>query len=208
MESPFLTAIIQESVLILLIIGSIFALLLGLLFILSPKQANALSLRYSHWTSLRRPSKPLEVPHEADHYFYRYHRTMGLFILISASYILYRFAFDYDQTATIRAMNHIFGHENTIEWLLEAALWFILPISGLLLLFGTTIALKPSAMKGIETVANHWVSTRKALQPVDKQNKSLDKWVWLQPRLFGTLLILSASYILIILLIFFIKKIY
>lgn len=208
MENTVLSAILQESLLLLLIISSIFALLLGLLLLVSPQQAQALSQRYNHWVSLRQPTKPLEIPRNADHYLYRQHRATGLFILLSSGYILYHFAFNYDQAATIQALNSLFDHAIIIEWLLEATLWFILPISGLLLLFGATMAIKPSALKGIETFANHWVSTRKTLQPIEKQNKSMDTLVNHYPRLFGIFLVLVAGYNLIILLIFFINNVY
>ena len=206
MESPILASIIQESVLLLLIIGSIVALLLGLLLILSPQQANALSQRYNHWVSLRRPTKSLEIPHESDHYLYRHHRVMGLFILISSSYILYQFAFNYDQTMIVHALSNHFGNTTIVEWLLEATLWFILPISGVLILFGAMMALKPSAIKNIEMHSNRWISTRKITQPLEKQNKSLDRWVEHQPRRFGLILTLAASYNLTILVMFYINN--
>ena len=206
MENTILATILQESVLLFLIIGSIFALLLGLLLILSPQQANALSQRYNHWVSLRRPSKPLEALHETNHFFYRHHRATGLFILISTIYILYHFAFNYDQTIAIRALSNHFDNIMIIEWLLNASLWFILPVSMLLLVFGAIMAIKPSSLKGIERFANHWVSTRKLLQPIDKQYKPLDKWVGMQPRSFGILLIFASGYNLIIFLMFLFNK--
>jgi hypothetical protein len=204
--TSILSAIAEKSLLLFLIIGSIFALLLGLLFILSPRQAAALSLRYSHWHSLRRPSRPLEIPRSVDPYLYRQHRLVGLVILLSASYILYRFAFSYDSSAALHTLTPLFGNALVSEWLLAATLWFILPVSGLLLLFGSAMALKPSTLRGVERWANHWVSTRKFLQPLEKQNKSLDNWVARHPRPFGILLILAAGYNLAILLLFYMTK--
>lgn len=205
MQSTLLTVILQESILLFLIIGSIFALLLGLLFVLAPQQADALSLRYNRWLSLRRPSKFLEVTHETDHYFYRQHRVIGLFILFSASYILYRFAFDYDQTASVHTLTSYLGNANVVAWLLEASLWFLLPISLLLTLFGAVLAIKPSLLKGLERQANRWISTRNIIQPIDKQNKTLDNLAHKNPHYLGWFLIFAASYNLSILLMFFIN---
>lgn len=202
MDNTLLAIIAQESLLLFLIIGSFFALLLGLLFVLSPPRARALSHRCNRWFSLRRPTKPLEVSHDTDHYLYRHHRAFGLFILVSASYILYRFAFDFEQNSAIQTISHAVGYTVIVEWLVEALIWFILPVSVLLLLFGASMASKPSALKGAEALANRWISTRKALQPLDKQNKSLDIWVQRRPLAFGILLILAASYNLLILIVF------
>jgi hypothetical protein len=206
-DDNILTAIFQESVLIFLIIGSFAALLLGVLFLLSPERARALSLRYSHWSSLRRPSRPLEIPHSIDSYFYRQHRGVGLILLLSTSYILYRFAFDYDHAVVTRLLTRIFGYPVLVEWLLEASLWFILPISALIAIFGAVMALKPSALKGLETLLNHRTSSRKFLQPIEKQYKSADRWMISQPRGLGIVLILAAGYNLAILITFFISHV-
>jgi hypothetical protein len=206
-DDNILTAIFQESVLIFLIIGSFFALLLGVLFLLSPEHARALSLRYSHWSSLRQPSRPLELPHSIDSYFYRQHRVIGLILLLSASYILYRFAFDYDHIVVVHLLTRIFGNSILVEWLLEASLWFILPISALIAIFGAIMAIKPSALKGLETLLNRWISSRKLLQPIEKQHKSVDRWMLNRPRGLGLALTLAAGYNLAILITFFISHI-
>ena len=205
-ENNIITEILQEAALIFLIIGSVFALLIGLLFLFSPEKARQFSLRYNRWLSLRKSAKPLEIPRSVEHHAYRQHRAIGLIILLSATYILYRFAFDYDQTKAIQTLTRLFDNTILVEWLLEAYLWFILPISGLLILFGATMALKPSALKRIESLSNRWISTRKAIQPIEKQYKSLDSWVERQPRIFGTILILAAGYNLAILFMFFINN--
>lgn len=207
MANDILTSILQESILLFLIIGSIFALLLGLLYFLSPQEGRKLSLRYSRWHSLRRPTRPLEIPLSIDKHFYHQHRIVGLFILLSASYILYRFAFDFDQRISFHALQKVFGNTFITEWLLEASLWFMLPMSGLLLLFGATMALKPSTLKVIEHLANRWISTRQLTQPLEKQYKPIDNWVQRHPRPFGVLLILLAGYNLTFLLMFFVKNI-
>lgn len=202
-QHHIVSAIAQQSLLLFLIIGSIFALLLGLLFILSPKQAGELLLRYNHWQSLRRPLRPLEIPRSVEPCLYRHHRPVGLFILLSTSYILYHLAFSYDPAAARLLLLKLYGNAIVTEWLLEATLCFMVPTTVLLMLFGATMALQPSALKGIEQWANQWISTRKALQPLEKQHKALDGWVMNHPRPFGLFLILAAGYNLTVLLLFY-----
>lgn len=208
MANTLISSILQESIFLFLIIGSLLALLLGLLFLLSPKRGRELTLRYNRWHSLRRPTRALEVTHSVEKTFYHHHQVVGLFILLSASYILYRFAFDFDFEPTLHALKQAFGNATISEWLLEAALWFTLPITALLLLFGATMALKPSALRGIEHLANRWVSTRKLMQPLEKQHFTLDNWVQQHPHTFGIVLILLAGYNLSTLLIFFINRVH
>ena len=204
-DNPIFSAVLQESALLFLIIGSVFALLLGILFIFSPQQATELSQRYNRWLSLRKPLRPLEIPRNVDHLFYRQHRAIGLVLLISATYILYQFAFDYRPEQAKHALIRLWGHPVITEWLLDALLWILLPASLLVALFGTLMAIKPSALKRLENLANRWVSTRKSMQPIEKSYDSLDAGVTGMPRLFGVFLILAAGYNLVILLIFFLK---
>jgi hypothetical protein len=118
-------------------------------------------------------------------------------------YILYRFTFDFDLAIASQVMLKLFGNKHIADWLLQAALWFTLPVSVLLVLFGSTMAIKPSTLKGFEQWCNHWVSSRKLSQHLDKQNKSLDEWMSDRPKRLGLFLILAASYILLNLLLLF-----
>ncbi|MCW8918189.1 MAG: hypothetical protein OQL08_05185 [Gammaproteobacteria bacterium] len=200
MDNATLFAILQEATLLFLLIGSLFALLLGVLFLLSPQQAAMFTGRYNRWLSLRRPTRPLEIPHPVDHTLYHHHRLIGLLLLLAAGYILYRFGFDYRQQEAVALIAASPWHPALVEWLLEALLWFLIPFSLLLLLLGGAMALKPSTLKGLEQHANRWLSTRKLLHPLDKPNLSLDRWSQSHPRLFGALLTLAALYSLTLLL--------
>jgi hypothetical protein len=204
--SETISAILQEATLLLLITGSIFALLLGLLFILAPTQAQLFSIRCSRWVSLRRPTKSLEILRTSEPYIYRHHRTIGLFIILSTTYTLYGLTLNYDHTTTLHILSQLTNNTLIAQWLLNAALWFAVPVSVLLLLFGATMALKPSTLKVIERYANRWISTRRLFQPLETPYNFLDNWVARQPRYFGLLLVMATTYNLSILLLFFINK--
>lgn len=204
MDNAILTNILQESFLLALLIGSAFAGLIGLLYLISPGVAKTLSLRANRWVSLRRRSRPLEIPHSLDSSFYHYHRWFGLFILISATYILYHFAFEISLNEAGVAFSKYINH-SAANWLLEAFLWFIVPMSLLFIVFGATMAIKPSALKRIEKLSNRWISSRKITQPIERQNLFMDGWVERHPRHFGIIVLLGASYTFALLLIFFLK---
>ena len=206
MDHPILTAILQESLLLFFTIGSLFALLLGLLFLLAPESAKRLSRRNNRWLSLRRSTKALDLSHSVDGRLYHHHRLVGLFIILSCAYILYRLGFDYQQQAAVSALSTGNGSGGVTAWLLESLLWFITPTTTLILFIGAAIALKPSSLKGLEGISNRWLSTRKAMQPIEKQNLSVDNWVEHHPRPFGLLLSVAAIYNLTLLLAFLINK--
>ena len=206
MDNPILTAILRESLLLFFISGSLFALLLGLLFILAPEKANRFSQRNSRWLSLRRTTRPLEVSHSVDRILYHHHRLVGLFIVLSSAYILYRLGFDYQHGLAVTALTPSGTPGTTISWLLESLLWFITPAAILFLFIGAAIAIKPSSLKGLEVLTNRWISTRRAMQPIEKPYLSIDHWVVHHPRLFGSILCLAALYNLVLLLLFMMNK--
>lgn len=206
MNHPALSAILQESLLLFFLLGSSFALLLGLLFLLSPSLALRFAARNSRWLSLRRQTRPLELNHPVDGHLYRHHRPVGLFILLSSAYILYRFGFDYHHAHAVSALSPSPQHSALADWLLASLLWFLAPASVLFILIGGTMAIKPSAMKSLERLANHWVSTRKAMQPLEKPCDSLDIWVGMYPRLFGAIVTVASLYNLTLMLYFLLGR--
>ena len=207
MNNHILITTLQESLLLFFLIGSLFALLLGLLFIASPARAKQFSQSNNRWLSLRRSTKPLEIPRSIEQSFYRHHRLIGLFILLSAAYILYRFGFDFQREHVVRALvNTGINHSVVVGWLLDALLWFLIPVSLLLLLFGATMALKPSNLKGLERHLNRWISTRKILQPIEKSNYYVDNWIISHPRHFGLTLCIAALYNLTLFFLFYFNK--
>ena len=199
--------ILQESLLLFFLIGSLFALLLGLLFVFAPESAKRFSKTNNRWLSLRRTTRPLEVPHLIDRNLYRHHHLVGLFIILSSAYILYRLGFDYHHSQAVAALQGgVVGNGTTTIWLLESLLWFVLPMTIFFLFIGAAIAIKPSSLKGLEALSNRWLSTRKAMQPIERSNYSIDNWVEHHPRLFGSLLCVAASYNLTLLLLFLLNK--
>ena len=206
MDHPIITAILQESLLLFLIIGSLFALLLGLLFVIAPEKANRFSQQNNRWLSLRRSTRPLDISHSVDASFYHHHRLVGLFIILSSAYILYRLGFDYYHQEAITALTAAGETGLTTSWLLESLLWFIIPTAVLFLFIGAAIAIKPSSLKGLEGLSNRWLSTRRAMQPIEKSYISIDKWVERHPRLFGSILCIAAVYNLTMLFLFLINK--
>lgn len=207
MNNAIIVTILQESLLLFFTIGSLFALILGLLYLFAPQLAGQFSQHSNRWLSLRRSTRVLEIPRSVEHNLYHHHRLLGLFILLCAAYILYRFGFDYHHEQTVTLLAHkAEGSSVIVTWLLESLLWFLLPVSLLLILFGAVMATKPSSLKPLEQFSNRWISTRKLMQPIERQNDFLDGWVTAHPRLFGLVLSLAALYNLTLLLLFLFNK--
>ena len=197
---------LSDFFLLLLLVGSGLALAVGLAFLLLPGKAIALNTRLNNRYSLRSHLKPLESDRLFEPAVYRHHQAAGLFILLGASYVLYQLAFNYQHPAAIAALGTLLPHRHVAEWLLDALMWFSVPAMLLILLFGATLATRPSRLKGIEARSNRWVSTRRWLQPMEAPHSGLDRFVQHHPRGFGLAVTALSAYSLAILFMFYLSK--
>lgn len=193
--SRALSHLLQDALLYIVLTCAILALVTGLLFLISPTKATKINQYMSHWISLRQSSKALETPVNIDHFIYRHHRPIGLFILIGSSYTLYQFAFNYQQTSAISTFGISPTHIGLVDWILTAMLVFTIPVMALTLIFGTILSIRPSALKSTEHLLNRWVSTRKSLLPLEQNNPDIDNWALRYPRIFGAIITISSLYI-------------
>jgi hypothetical protein len=193
-----LSLLMEDALPLLLLAGSLLALLVGLLFLLAPATAVRLNHRLNRWISLRRGIKSMESPHFIERFLYRHHRSFGIVILLSSCYVLYRFGFHYDQQVMLAGITKLTSHRWLADWLLTALLWFMLPAMLIAIMIGAVFAVRPSLLKGFEAIANRWISTRKWLQPIETTHYPLDRWVTLHPRLFGAVTASLAAYLSIL----------
>jgi hypothetical protein len=184
--------LLAEALLWLMLLGSGFTLLVGLLLLLAPQRIIAQEQRFNSWISLRRSLKPLEQPRNIDARLYRLHRPLGLFILLSCAYILYQLAFHYEARVVGQLFAGRNGADPVSEWLAEALLLIGLLLNTLLILFGALLALQPSRLKGFESWANRWVSTRRGMEQLERPYHPVDTLAGHHPRLLGALILLFS----------------
>ncbi len=200
-----LLPILKDSVILFFLIGSVSALLIGLLFLLSPAAADRFNRYLNRWVSMRRSMKPMESPHFTERFLYRHHRAFSLFILLGGSYILYQFGFNFDRQTMVAGLSKITPHTVFIDWILSAVLWFTIPATLFAILIGAFFAIRPSSLKRIEQLSNQWVSSRKWMLPLETPHYPLDNWVCRHPRLFGAATAIIASYLSMVFLMLVMK---
>lgn len=183
----------QTGMFIILGLAGLLALLAGLLFVIVPGWAMELNTYSSRWVSLRRKSYPLERLHSIEPWVYRHHRLMGATALLGAGYTLYHLAFSYRHEYVLS----IVGASPLADWLLSAAWWFILLSTLAIVVLASLLALRPSALKAPEAWLNQWLSTRRVMAWLEQPYFGADGLVSKHPRLFGLLLLLAATYLLI-----------
>lgn len=74
---------------LILLTGNLLAFVVGVLMLtMLERPGGALFQLTDRWISMRRITKPLEVPHQTDHVMLRYPRSLSVILLASAVLIL------------------------------------------------------------------------------------------------------------------------
>ncbi len=201
MEIPAaVNAIIAESLWLFLCCGLVIALIYGLLLLLTPRAALALSSRLNRWVSLRRAFKPLELPRPQDRRLYHYHRAVGAGLFLGSIYILYILNYHYDHNAFIFILARDMPTHAAAAWLADSLRLLLYLFAFIGIVIGPIVFQRPSLLKGLEAQTNRWISSRRLLRFLESSYTPMEEGVEHHPRAFGLLLTLISLYLLLLLL--------
>ncbi len=186
---------IIESVLlsalpIFLMTGSVAGLLAGAILILRPHWLLRAGPIANRWISTGSFDRMLNIPINADFWFYRYRRASGLVTSAGAMYVLYFFSVQIDTTSAGSGSGGMFFETMVLIALLGAA--FALFVS-LIVLF------RPSLLRKFESAANEWISLHEALKPLDLLHNNVDEFTFRHTQQVGVILVLCSVYTLVVL---------
>jgi hypothetical protein len=192
--------IIQMAVeAVLLAFGVLLALcaIVGAIVAIRPDALNRLKAASEKRVSMRRATRPLDIPRNVDRVFYRHHKAYGAIVVALAVFLLYVLVF-----------------EGTIEWralfakeyreigaiVVETARIVLWLASIFALIVGTVVFVRPSALKDLERTANRWVTPRRYTYLLEREYSGLDGCLSRYPRAWGTV-VAALSVVCIIALI-------
>ena len=191
---------------VLLIFGNLFALFIGVLMLVAPRQLNALFKFSNRWISTRKLTKSLDKPRPTDRAMLRYPRVLGAIMLVSAALILVKgtmFLAGVSAADGGKLLARLYGDAD-----LSSSLWEILWLSligfiGLGAIMAVAVGLM-ALFQGVQLKhwsvgVNHWVSTRKLTKPLDMPHYHLDKLVVAQPRRWGGVITVLALFSAVVL---------
>lgn len=194
---------------VLLIIGNVFALIIGVMMLVAPKQLSALSRISNRWISTRKMTKSLEKPRSSERVLLRYPRVLGVILLASAALILIKGAIFVTGMSTAdggRLLSLLYPGANVSTGAWES-LWvslvaFILLGAVLAVVVGLMSLFKIGKLKHWAKYVNRWVSTRRATKPLDVPHYHLDKLVAARPRAWGSVITALAFFSVVVLWVF------
>ena len=206
MQTTASTEVIDFIVMVL-IAGNLFAVLVGVLMMVAPGRLDAWTRLGNTWISTRKLLKPLEVSRDTDTAMLRYPRVLGAVLLAGAVLILIKgwmFIAGISVVDGSRMLARFFAPTK-----LAAGAWETLWLSMIVLIvLGALSALavgflsmfKVEILKKWSGVANRWVSTRRAMKPLDRPYYGLDRFIRSKPRVWGGIITAFALYTLVMLL--------
>ena len=177
---------------LLLVLGNLFALFIGVLMLLAPRQLDKISQLSNRWISTRRLTKPLAMSRPTDRTMLRYPRVLGAIMLASASLILIKGAIFISKMSIAdggKLLARLFSgtalSRDAWEALWAGLIAIIMVGAVLAVVVGLMSFFKLGKLTHWAESVNRWVSTRQLSKPLDIPHYHLDQLVQTQPRLWG-----------------------
>ena len=169
---------------------------LGLSFLFFPEKMARIGDRLNNWISTEHIFDTLNKPRYQERLFYRYHHLFGSLVIVATLISIYMMYFYTDIESLLKSVA-LMAETTFGKWLLESLYYVLLCANILALVIGVIIFIRPSLIKTIEGKSNHWVETEEKLKVLDKTKDLPDTVLPGNPRIFGTLILIGAIYIIV-----------
>lgn len=169
---------------------------LGLSFLFLPEKMTRIGERLNNWISTEHFFDSLNKPRYQERFVYRYHRLFGSFIIVASIISIYMLCF-YTNTESLLEKIVLMAETALGKWLLQSFYFILLGANILAFAIGMIIFIRPSLLKTIEEKANAWVETEEKLKVLDRTKELPDTVLPGNPRIFGTLILIGALYIIV-----------
>ena len=179
---------------IFLLIGALLGVVLALLLIFKPRFLGRLNRVANRWVSTRHINRWLDRSVRIEHWFYQHHRAAGVVIVLGASYILIYFGILFDKAYTLQRWSGKIPAK-LLDGLLDAMVLGLLVGGAAALIVGLFLWLRPSLLRGMEEVANQWVSSRRLTKMLDVPHGQVDLFIARHAQRAGWLLLLGSIYL-------------
>lgn len=185
-----------EMIRLFFILGGLVACVVGGLLLVRPDIVAKMSRSGNKWYSGRKSTKPLDIMHETDTFYFKNNVVIGYTMTILSLIGLYLVM---TRIPTADQISGIIDDEAmvlTMGILLESLKYFLLVTITLGLPMWLALALRPEWVKTVNGKLNKWISTRMLLLPLEKMNNGFDIFVLHYNRFFGVVFVLGGAFIL------------
>lgn len=173
-------------------IGGVVGAAVGIGLIFRSEQALKAFSTLNRWTSLRKATKPLEIPRDTTETVQKNRYLLGAVFVVCGAIVSYVLVVAYDPQAIIYVLKLNTLPAAYVAWLLDAMRLVLLLGNVAAIVVGILLAFFPAVLAGIETRGNRWYSERKFFKVGDVVHSPLDKLVATFPRRAGILIAIGS----------------
>ncbi len=189
-----LSSILKES----LFYFSILVLVVGFLLLLLPSMFIAKSGKFNAWIDTDKYFDFVNRTHVTERKFYKYSKYIAACMLVLCLYILYTLTMVITDEDVSRLIGFSFFSAMINEWLAEALRYILICFNVVALFLSIVLLIRPSAIKGLEELANTWFKSDSTLHALDQSYDVAEKTMTpLKLRIIGMLVIITCLYILV-----------
>lgn len=182
------------------VVGAIFAIFVGMWAIFLPASFMKFCKRLDY--SVHPPATRIEVldrPRFIEWYIYRHHEVIGAIMVIVGTFVMYKSVMTINYDGLKKALMSVVFKGLWPSVVVEIAVGIIYLSAFLGIIIGFILLMRPSLLKGIERLSNHWIAAGDMLtRQMEKQFDLPDRWVEKHPRLFGFLDLSGAALVLFV----------
>jgi len=181
----------------LLALASIVGLLSGATLVMRPAWLADLGKQANRWISTREVERSLERTINFDKWFYRHARIGSTLMLFGACWIIAYFTVFFDKAHLAVLLSP--ANANDLQDMHRFLNGFVaLALAGgvFAAIVSLFLLLRPSLLREFEQEANRWISTRRALYPLDVRHDGFDQYVLRHYRVIGMILLFAGLFML------------
>jgi hypothetical protein len=176
---------LAESVVVFFLIGGLVVLVVGLCLLFNARRTLWFFGTVNRWVSLRRATKPLEVPRDTRPFVQRHRRWLAAIFVAGGIFAMYGLITGFDASAVI----FVFGLDSLrpsfASWVVDSARWILMVGNFAAIVLGIALGFFPESVTTLEAGGSHWYSERQFSRGSDTLRLPLDQKVAAFPRASG-----------------------
>lgn len=188
--------VLLPSLLLLLFIGSVFAIFVGAGLILRGPAMFRFFGTMNRWVSTRRALKPVEIPRDTNPILLRWPRLIWVVFTLAAGVSLIVLIRQFDVGAIV-ALFQRQAPAVAVELVATSLKWLLVAGNALAVVIGIALVLYPDALTRLEPRMNQWYSPRASGKDLDRVHLALDDWVEAHPRAAGWIILVLAVFVVV-----------
>jgi hypothetical protein len=177
---------------IFLIVGSVFAFIIGLGLILRSAGLFRFFGVMNRWVPTRKAMRPVEIPRNVEEALHR--RPLGAVFIVAAGLSLIVLIRGFDIGAIVSAFARG-PSPMVIEIAARAVKWILLAGDVFAIIVGIALFATPQPLAALEARVNQWYSVRKYDRNIDRVHMGVDGWAQTYPRAIGWSFVILSVFV-------------